>query len=512
MDESIETWLSHHETISPACLFPSGTVLDEWEIVAFVARGGSGEVYRVKNTRTGVFAAAKVLHKSSEQAENRFAREINFLLKANHPAFPKIYQKGIYSGHPYFVMELLEPLELPETDGKVAKFIRALCVGISYLHSHGLVHRDIKPANIMSRNGSPVIIDLGLLKKMDVDFIHGVDPVSIVDGHVVGVGTPGYAAPEQLAGEAISPSADLHALGVLANACFRGNPPLCWSDIIRRSTSTLPSQRYPSVAALASAIRFRHWRMDLSIAVGVSVVLLVLMGGRFLAGKWQEVEDVRRREASQARAAAESKDDDRRRSSSRSPWRSLELLPYDQAFSKRAGEVLGVTQLVWRTSAEYPWLFETNICYQGRASMKNTGNGGGEAISFLSTEIEGPVEITFHYRKNFYGSRFQIVSDGVTLFVDAEASHRNSAWYERKIEVPAGKHNLKFLYYHAGIGWSNEFNGIYLTDLKISGISRALDPLNDLPHGEHYYLVPNVNFSGSGKTDSEQSSRKDSKE
>ena len=72
----------------------------------------------------------------------------------------------------------------------------------------------------------------------------------------------------------LSPAADIHALGMLANDCFGGNPPRCWERIIRRSTSSIPSQRYGSVAQFAKAVRHRHWINHLALLLlGVSVSL-----------------------------------------------------------------------------------------------------------------------------------------------------------------------------------------------------------------------------------------------
>ena len=165
---------------------------------------------------------------------------------------------------------------LPSADRAVAQYLLKVCVGVGRLHSLGLVHRDIKPQNILQRGetGEPVLIDFGLVKAVTLPVAHRGESLSIVNGKAVGVGTPRYAAPEQFAGGEISPAADIHALGILANDCFGGNPPRCWARIIRRSTSSIPSQRYGSVAQFAKAIRHRHWvNLLVLLLLAVSVVL-----------------------------------------------------------------------------------------------------------------------------------------------------------------------------------------------------------------------------------------------
>ena len=171
-------------------------------------------------------AALKVLVRDTDTARMRFVREASLLAKMDNPSFPRFLAQGEVDGRPYFVTELLEPRELPSSDKEVAHFLLCLCSGVTALHRMGYVHRDIKPGNIMWRTGGthfcalavPVLIDLGLVKDVTRDPDAVGTSISLVDGHVAGVGTPGYAAPEQLIGDAISPAADIHALGMLAKA------------------------------------------------------------------------------------------------------------------------------------------------------------------------------------------------------------------------------------------------------------------------------------------------------
>lgn len=72
-------------------------------------------------------------------------------------------------------------------------------------------------------------------------------------------------------------TSDIHALGVLADRCFNGNPPRVWSRIIQRATSSIPARRYPSVASFARAIRWCHLFLKMSMAV-VFVGMLAVAG------------------------------------------------------------------------------------------------------------------------------------------------------------------------------------------------------------------------------------------
>jgi serine/threonine protein kinase len=276
-EATTEEWLKGHAPIGSGASLPDGTEVGRWRIVAFIARGGSGEVYRAVEVDGQRMAALKILHRTDAAAVARFAREVQVLSELRDRAFPVFFESGTFGGRPWYATEFLQPLDMPATDRAVARFIVAVCRGAGALHKLGYVHRDIKPANILFRKDEPVLIDLGLLKKAETPALHTGGTVSVVDGRPVGVGTPGYAAPEQFMGGGISPATDIHAIGVLASVCFGGRPPRAWRAIIRRATSSLPGERYPDVAALARAVRLRHLPTTLgAAAVAVAIVALAV--------------------------------------------------------------------------------------------------------------------------------------------------------------------------------------------------------------------------------------------
>ena len=262
-DEEIANRLSNCALGDERGAFAAGTLFGDWRITAFIAKGGTAEVYCAEHAVLGTPAAVKVLSEPlADSRKARFVREAKLLAELKSPAFPAFHGYGEANGRPYIAEELLEPGDLPTGDCARAKYLLALCNGLKELPARGVVHRDQKPANILFRkNGVPVIVDLGLAKSVDVPIVP--DGVSIVDGKAVGVGTPEYAAPEQFTGGGITPAADIHALGVLAKKLLDGGSGVraasCWRRIIRRATSSIASERYQSVAEFATAIRRRHW-------------------------------------------------------------------------------------------------------------------------------------------------------------------------------------------------------------------------------------------------------------
>jgi eukaryotic-like serine/threonine-protein kinase len=101
-----------------------------------------------------------------------------------------------------------------------ARTVSALAGAIASAHRLGIVHRDLKPANVLlALDGAPKVVDFGLAKLLEAD--------SSLTQSGVFVGTPSYAAPEQVEGStsAVGPAADIYALGAIFYHMLTGRPP-----------------------------------------------------------------------------------------------------------------------------------------------------------------------------------------------------------------------------------------------------------------------------------------------
>ena len=277
----VEDWLDSHDfQPSQGGRLARGVVVDEWRVEAYLGCGLSAEVYRVTNVRFGQEGALKLLVDGSRGLRERFLTESDAIRFLRIWALPSFMGSGTFEGNPYYVIEYLQPLPDPMPRADVPRFANRLAKAVHALHAAGYVHRDLNPRNILVRNGGdPVLIDLGLIKRRgtavaDPIVRHGRN-ISIVDGRPVGVGTLDYAAPEQLLKGESSVQSDVFALGKILLSLYEGHPPQSVKPVIRRATREAPSDRYPSAAAFAAALRHRNrwlWLLLLLAIVALGTV------------------------------------------------------------------------------------------------------------------------------------------------------------------------------------------------------------------------------------------------
>ena len=226
------------DEMSNSAIFDIGTVLDEkYEITREIGRGGMGIVYEAYHKYTRKRVAIKVIldNEIDSIQLKRFQKELEAYSLLSHPNVITIHDAGVYNNCQYIVMEYIEGVDIctyvqqqeeknKQSDAKnasgeqqgrdwklCARLIYETALGLDYIHSQNMIHRDIKTANIMVRpNGSPVIIDLGLVK------FNRTQSYDLTQTRET-IGTIEYMSIEQAQGkgEKIDARTDVYSLGLV---------------------------------------------------------------------------------------------------------------------------------------------------------------------------------------------------------------------------------------------------------------------------------------------------------
>jgi serine/threonine-protein kinase len=196
-------------------------------------------------------------------------REARTLARLEHPGIVPVHDVGtLPDGRVFYAMKLVRgaPLDaLPPTPlAERLRIVERLCEAVAFAHAHGVVHRDLKPQNVMvGPFGEVLVMDWGVAKLTgDSDTSLGIasagdDALDTGDGVVLG--TPGYMAPEQAAGDAsrVDARADVYAVGAILRDLVEGGlqkgeqPARPLRAIIQKAMAADPTARYSDTTALA---------------------------------------------------------------------------------------------------------------------------------------------------------------------------------------------------------------------------------------------------------------------
>ncbi|MDF1666640.1 MAG: serine/threonine-protein kinase, partial [Planctomycetota bacterium] len=215
---------------------------DRYLIEKIAGQGGMGTILKAYRLTDQEPVAVKVLSESATQSleAKRFQREARLLQSLNHENIARVFEYGIASQIPYFVMEWLDGPDLEEkirayfrgqseafTLEDLTLFLADVADALAYCHSEGLIHRDIKPSNILIlSNGHAKLIDFGLVKR----------DKQVMDSHSLtlsksdeALGTPAFMAPEQVDPKGdfgtVCPATDVWGLGTTLFYALTGSPP-----------------------------------------------------------------------------------------------------------------------------------------------------------------------------------------------------------------------------------------------------------------------------------------------
>lgn len=304
-------------------------VIGRWRLRSLLGRGGMGEVWLANALDSEQDAALKFVRMNGlDQTQlKRFQREAAALRRLNHPGIVRLLDAGESAEHCFIAMERLDGQSLRahlDEQGTpdvplVLRWGRDIADALRVAHGEGILHRDVKPSNIqITPNGRAILMDFGLTR--------GVSRSSLSQtGRFVG--SPHYAAPEQIHGdmEGIGPQADVYGLGATLYEALAGKTPFEGSSteqlfhrilshdplplrkhnpafpgalelVLQKALEKRPKDRYASVSGLAADLeavvrlqpvsarppsflrRLKGWqRRRPSLAAGAAVAVLALL-------------------------------------------------------------------------------------------------------------------------------------------------------------------------------------------------------------------------------------------
>jgi tetratricopeptide (TPR) repeat protein len=216
---------------------PTSFANSRYQVKKFLGEGGKKKVYLTHDTlldRDVAFALIKT-EKLDDASRARVTREARAMGRlGDHPNIVAIYDMGDHEGQPYIVIPVMpggdvESLieKAPEHRLPIDKAVdiaKAICRGLEFAHSKGIIHRDIKPGNVwLGADGTAKIGDFGLALAVDLSRL--TQPGMMV-------GTVTYMPPEQAMGGKVTAKVDLYSLGAMLYEMVTGRPPFVGDDSI----------------------------------------------------------------------------------------------------------------------------------------------------------------------------------------------------------------------------------------------------------------------------------------
>lgn len=246
------------------------TIDGKYRLEQRVGAGGMGAVYATTDLRLKRRVALKLITGSlfgNRAAQQRFAREAQAAAKLSHPNVVAIYDYGQAGAEgAYLVMEFLTGHSLRRElnqrgayePAQTVELFAQILAGLQAAHNAGVVHRDLKPDNVLlvpQPNGHWLVklLDFGLAKLRQAEAIDAL-PLTMLTAPGMLLGTPGYMAPEQLAGGEADERSDIFALGVMIVEILTGHRPFAGQTLNELQTA-LATQDYHLPGAAPEIVR-----------------------------------------------------------------------------------------------------------------------------------------------------------------------------------------------------------------------------------------------------------------
>jgi serine/threonine protein kinase len=246
-----------------------GARLGKYKVLAHIATGGMGTVYKASDEQLGRIVALKVLDTSLAGKPNtleRFRREARHAAKLFHKNIVTLYEYGQTNGRHYLALEYVDGIDLydyivrrgrlsPEESRRIlVQAVQAL----DHAYKQGITHRDIKPSNfLLTRDRDRMrvkLTDMGLARKADEEDFRVTRAGSTV-------GTVDYLAPEQARDSAAADiRSDIYSLGCTLYHMLTGNPPFSEGGLGERILKHLQEEP-PDVRQFNPSVSEEMWAL-----------------------------------------------------------------------------------------------------------------------------------------------------------------------------------------------------------------------------------------------------------
>jgi eukaryotic-like serine/threonine-protein kinase len=316
--------------------------LGQYKILDRIGAGGTGEVYRARDTRTGRTVALKKLRPDPAAPDRpiHITGEGPSPRRLSHPNIPETYEVVEEQGQAFLAMEFVpgdtltkvisgRPLN-PRTAVDVAAQVAD---ALAEAHSLGIIHGDINPDNIIvTPKGSAKVLDFRLSARTTSGRLRQ-NAATMPDARLDGPSRSlAYMSPEQARGEAADDRTDVFSLGVVLFEMLTGRLPFSGTTtaavareivstpapsltsvnaslppeldpILRKALAKRANERYDSAATMAAELRSVGAVLDVrsdvadEVAAGsswrtsggvLSRVVLLLVLASIGAGAWWE--------------------------------------------------------------------------------------------------------------------------------------------------------------------------------------------------------------------------------
>ena len=212
-------------------------LLQRYKIMSIIGKGGMGEVYKAFDENTRRYVAVKTFRINDMSFSSaRLQRQVEILSNLKHPNIIALYDIGFFDGVYFIIQEYIEGIPLNNliiskklSFEDVVNYSKDILKSLAYLHDNNIIHRDIKPSNIIinQKLKKLYITDFDISK-----FIDNTDK-SLITTTQTGffIGTPAFAAPEQIENREISDKIDVYSSGIIIYEMLTGKLPFDYKNM-----------------------------------------------------------------------------------------------------------------------------------------------------------------------------------------------------------------------------------------------------------------------------------------